>query len=331
MTSELSGRIAVVGCGVTGRRLARRLAAEGHLLALVDTDRAAARVLADQLGAIAVDTMVGLADVAVVVLASPGPHAVTTTRLLARGSVVITMSDIVSDVQELLDLQSLAMTGGGSVVVGAGLAPGLSGLLAARLGSDLATVDEIHVAVHGTGGPSCALQHHRALGDTALGWHDGEWIERPGGSGRELCWFPEPIGPHDCYRAAVADPILLHHAFPTVQRVSARVSATRRDRMTARLPMLTPPHADGDRGALRVEVRGADAQRAREALVIGASGDVADLAAAVSAAVAMRALADRPSAGVHVLGGGTLDDAAILATACSVGVRLQEFTGVATS
>lgn len=331
VTHELAGRIVLVGCGVTGRRIARRLAAEGRPLALVDTDRAAARVLADQLGAIAVEASASLAEAAVVVLANPTPHAATATRLLARGAAVVTLSDVVPDVQELLDLHTLAVTGGGSIAVGAGMAPGLSGLLAAHLGAGLALVDEIHVAVHGTGGPSCALQHHRALGDTALGWHDGEWIERPGGSGRELCWFPEPIGPHDCYRAAVADPILLHHAFPTVQRVSARVSATRRDRLTARLPMLAPPHADGDRGALRVEVRGADASGSREALVIGSSGDVADLAAAAAAAVAIEVLENRPLPGVHVLGGGTLPDAAILNRACSLGVRLQEFTGVPTN
>ena len=26
-----------------------------------------------------------------------------------------------------------------------------------------------------------------------------------GGTGRELCWFPDPIGGRDCYRAALAD------------------------------------------------------------------------------------------------------------------------------
>jgi hypothetical protein len=95
--------------------------------------------------------------------------------------------------------------------------------------------------------------------------------------------------------------------------------------------MLAPPHADGDRGALRVEVRGADRAGAREALVIGSSGDVADLAAAVAAAVAIEVLGRPSSAGVHVLGSGTLDDAAILSRARTLGVRLQEFTGVPTN
>ncbi len=92
----------------------------------------------------------------------------------------------------------------------------------------------------------------------ALGWHDGQWLERPAGSGRELCWFPEPVGARDCYRGELADPVLLHRSFPDVERISARQSATRRDRLTARLPMLSPPHPEGGIGALRVEARGCD-------------------------------------------------------------------------
>ena len=40
------------------------------------------------------------------------------------------------------------------------------------------------------------------------------WADYLGGSGRELCWFPEPVGAKDCYRADIADPLLLHAAFP---------------------------------------------------------------------------------------------------------------------
>jgi hypothetical protein len=325
--TDSGDRIAVVGCGVTGRRLVRRLAAEARPLALYDTDRAAARVLAEQVGAIALDDVADLVGSSIVVCAQPGPHAPLATLLLTAATSVVSTGDALPDVQDLLDLEGAAAANGASLVVGAGMAPGLSGLVAASVGSGLAAVDEIHVAAHGTGGPACAAQHHRALGDTALGWHDGEWIERPGGSGRELCWFPDPVGPRDCYRAAVADPVLLQRAFPTVQRVSARVSATRRDRLTARMPMLTPPHADGDRGGLRVEVRGFGASGARESLVAGAAGDVADLAAAVAAAVAIACVDQQPEPGVHLLGDGTLDDAAILAEVCRLGVRLQEFTG----
>jgi hypothetical protein len=322
-----SGTIGIVGCGVTGRRVARRLFAEGRPLALFDTDRAAVAVLADQLGAVSVAEPHELVGCAVVVCCQPGPHSPLAARLLAASTSVVSTADALDDVQELLDQHTIAIAHEAALVVGAGMSPGLSGLIARSLADTLHTVDEVHVAVHGTGGPACAAQHHRALGDTALGWHDGEWIERPGGSGRELCWFPEPVGSHDCYRAASADPVVLHRAVPSAQRVSTRLSATRRDRLTARLPMLAPPHADGDRGALRVEVRGARADGGREALVTGASGDIADLAAAVAAAVAMSCVDEPRGWGSMVLGEGALADARLLAEACRLGVRLQEFTG----
>ena len=71
--------------------------------------------------------------------------------------------------------------------------------------------------------------------------------------------FPSRSGALDCYRADIADPLLLHAAFPEVSRISARRSARRRDRFTARLPMLSPPHEEGGVGALRVELRGSNA------------------------------------------------------------------------
>ena len=131
------------------------------------------------------------------------------------------------------------------------MSPGLSGLLARHLSSRLHRVDELHVAMHGAAGPACARVHHRSLSGRSPGYIDGEWKEFHGGSGRELCWFPEPVGAVDCYRAESPLPILLHRAFPEAQRISSRRSATRRDRLTARLPMLRPPHAEGGVGALR--------------------------------------------------------------------------------
>ncbi len=64
------------------------------------------------------------------------------------------------------------------------------------------------------------------------------------------------IRERDCYRAALPDPVLLHHAFPGVGRITARMAATRRDRLTGPLPMLAPSHLEGGPGAVRVEVRG---------------------------------------------------------------------------
>ena len=176
------------------------------------------------------------------------------------------------------------------VAVGVGFSPGLSCVLACHAAGDLSSVDEVHVARLGTGGPACARQHHAALAGEALDWRDGAWDRRPAGSGRELCWFPDPIGGIDCYRAAAPDPLLLRPAFPDLQRATARTAATRRDRLTARMPMLRPPHAEGAIGALRVEVRGWRG-RARDIRVLGVL-DRPAIAAGVVAAVTARWAAD---------------------------------------
>jgi hypothetical protein len=270
-----------------------------------------------------------LAVTDVVALCHPHPHSDRAARFLSAGVSVVSMSAELEDVRDLLDLGPLAQDRGAALIVGAAMSPGLSGLLARHLVDQLHIAEEIHVATHGTAGPACASRHHDALGDTAIGWHDGDWIERPGGSGRELGWFPEPIGARDCYRAALPDPLLLHRAFPGTLRISARVSGTRRDRLTARLPMLTPPHAAGDIGAVRVEVRGAAEDGSRLTVIAGASGRTGDIAAAVAVACIEACVRGRVPPGLHVLGEPEIDSAALLRRATELGVRLQEFTGVA--
>ena len=205
----------------------------------------------------------------VVVLALPGGHRGLVEQIGRHGASVITLADDLDDTQQLFDLGTLFSSNDAALVVGAGMSPGLSGLLARHLSSRLHRVDELHVAMHGAAGPACARVHHRSLSGRSPGYIDGEWKEFHGGSGRELCWFPEPVGAVDCYRAESPLPILLHRAFPEAQRISSRRSATRRDRLTARLPMLRPPHAEGGVGALRVEVRGASPDGARETYVMG--------------------------------------------------------------
>jgi hypothetical protein len=138
-----------------------------------------------------------------------------------------------------------------SVVAGATMSPWLSCLLAAHGATLLDRVDEVHVARHGVAGPACARQRLRALRGTALDWRDGEWVRRPGFSGRELNWFPDPIGGRDCYRAELAEPLLLRPVLPDAQRVTARLTASRRDRALAPFPVLLPPPVEGGLGAIQ--------------------------------------------------------------------------------
>jgi hypothetical protein len=106
------------------------------------------------------------------------------------------------------------------------------------------------------------------------------------------------------------------------------VSATRRDRFTARLPMLSPPHAEGGVGALRVEARGADATGARVTEVMGIAELMGTASAAVAAAfVEYLATGDAPI-GVITAADEALPARRLLAGVTRRGVRLQTFTGI---
>jgi saccharopine dehydrogenase-like NADP-dependent oxidoreductase len=280
--------VAVVGLGSVGARAARQLVSSEAIGAVRLRDRSAELVdgAARSLGSSTIaepPPYTEPVDASVVVLATPaGTHTDLARALLARNVSVVSVSDAIADVNGLLELDAEARERNCSVVVGAGFSPGLSCVLARHAASDFTTVDEIHVAMAGTGGPACARQHHRALGDWAIDWRDGGWVRRRGGSGRELCWFPDPIGGRDCYRAARPEALLLAPSFAGVSRVTARMAATRRDRLTARLPMLRKPHPEGGPGGLRVEVRGWQDEQ-RHVKVLGAMDRPAVAAGAVAA------------------------------------------------
>jgi hypothetical protein len=252
--------VVIVGCGTVGSRAARQLLTVPGVdhLTLVDTDREVAERLRGVLGARASVAPVdaALSGASVVVLAGPAGHVEIAERVVVGGGHVVSCSDDIDDVEGLLGLDDVARERERSVVVGAGFMPGLTDVLAVHGSMELSSIDEVHVAKLGTAGPACARQHHAALSKEAVDWRGGEWVRRPGGSGRELVWFPDPIGGADCYRAALPDSLLLHEVFADADRVTARMSATRRDRLTAWLPMLRPPHREAGPGAVRVELRG---------------------------------------------------------------------------
>ena len=222
-------------------------------------------------------------DADVVVVASPrGTQLEAVKKAISLRRPTVVVSDGLSETVSILNLEKEAFELGVPVVVGTGFAPGLSCVLSAYGKTLLEQTEEIHVSKMGTGGPACALVHHRALSRMSFGWREDKWDKRLGGSGRELLWFPEPVGPQDCYNAALSDPILLHNAFPDVSRISAKMAATRRDRFTAFFPMLTPPHNEGGIGAIRVELRGSK-NGVQENIVLGVSEHPALAAASVTA------------------------------------------------
>ena len=325
-------RVGVVGVGAVGTRLARQLVSTAAVTEVVLRDERTGRV-EDVVASLVEKAVVDRGgyldplDVDVVALCGPsGTHAEAAATFLRRGLPVVSTADAIADVEALLALDAEARERGVAVAVGAGFAPGLTDVLARHAAEGFDEVDEVHVAKMGTAGPACARQHHRALGDTALDWRDGGWVHRPGGSGRELCWFPDPIGARDCYRGALPDALTLVPTFPGVRRVTARVAATRRDRMTARLPMLRRPHPEGGPGAVRVEVRGRRGP-GRDVVVLGAM-DRPSVAAGTVAAVTACRLAEGRVLRSGAAGLGELLDAAdVLAELRERGVRCAVFEG----
>ena len=241
----------ILGEGAVGSRVARQLlvsdAVDQVILRDTSPDRLAwaSRTLGDR-AVIQHQPFPSSLDADVVVVSSPaGTQVELAKAAIAAGRPTVMTVDELAETVAVLGLQQGDSPVGVPIVVGAGFSPGLTCVLAAHGMAWFDKVEEIHVAKMGTGGPACALVHHRALSRRSYDWRGNDWVPRTGGSGRELCWFPEPVGPHDCYRAALPDPVLLHHVFPTVERITARIAATRRDRLTAPLPMLSPPHAEG--------------------------------------------------------------------------------------
>jgi len=321
---------AIVGAGAVGVRVGRQLVGNDADVLVQDTDGGRAAEVAASLGdrATVVPFTEALPDETdVVVLCGPaGTQVIRARELIGRGIALVSVGDDLEETRRFLELDELAREHGVPVVVGCGFSPGLSCVLARHGAATMDRVDEIHVSHSGTGGPACARQHHRALGLSSLDWRDGSWMERPSASGRELNWFPDPIGAMDCYRAALPDPLLLLPEFDGVKRITARVAANRRNRLTAWLPMLRPPHDDGGPGGLRVELRG---WRGGESVVqvLGAMDRPATAAAAAAALTAELAV----QGALHRTGvaglAGMVDSVPFLTALARRGVRAAVFEG----
>jgi hypothetical protein len=118
---------------------------------------------------------------------------------------------------------------------------------------------------------------------------------------------------------------LLHRAFPEATRLTARLAATRRDRLTAPLPMLRRPHPDGGPGGTRVEVWGRRGG-AREVVIYGAVGSPADICGTVAAVTARWVLEGRSATGAFGLS-EVPDPRPFLAELADRGVTVASFEG----
>lgn len=110
--------------------------------------------------------------------------------------------------------------------------------------------------------------------------------------------------------------------------MTSRVSATRRDRLTARLPMLWPTDPEGGPGAVRVEVRGRS--NGRGSVLIYGAMDRPAVAAGAVAAVASRFIVNGSLRRFGAAGlAESVDSLAFLAELARRGVRAAVFEGEA--
>ena len=332
--SASGASVVVFGAGATGARIVHMLMASTRVGSVEVRDTDPARLqevsgLFDDGVILGEGSAVPDSTDLVVVATAAGTQAAVALSAVRSAAAVVTTTSEITETRDLLALDQQAGKHGVQLVVGAGFMPGLTCLLA-RVGSaEFSSIDEIHVAKVGTGGPACARQHHRALSSLAIDWRDGRWTRRPGGSGRELCWFPDPVAGRDCYRGALPDALLLVPAFPGVDRVTARMAATRRDRLTAPLPMMRPPHPEGGVGAVRVELRGWR-DGSRHVVVLGAQARPAEGAAVVAASTALHLMNIDPAPGAAGLA-SIADPESLLRQVAARRLRPCRFEGFALS
>jgi hypothetical protein len=325
--------VAVFGLGIVGGRLTRELVSGNPEVSLeLHTSRESrreelGRVFADGIGAgmvtICATNGVVTPGVEVVVLTGDQPSQVdAASEHLAAGRHVVTTVDSYECAHALLDLDDLATSTATTLVIGACFSPGLTDLLAAYGSMRMDSVEEVHFARHGVGGPQCAADRLAAVRRPAHEWRDGRWVTHRAGTGRQLCWFPDPVGGRDAYFADTAEPLVAVARMGDLSRCSARLVLSRRDRLAQHLPRTLSAPVEGGIGAVRVEMRGTSGTE-RVTLVLGALDRPGVAAGVLASEVVMAILGGE--APIGAIGTGAVADPQVLLRRLrNRGVRVAE-------
>jgi hypothetical protein len=327
--------VLLVGAGAVGARAARQLVETPGISRVLVADRRRDRaelVVAAMGPATAVCDWFGdeplPAGVDAVAAAVPGSLDVAVVRhAFGAGVPVATASDDADGLHALLALDDDARAAGSCVAAGAGLAPGLSDVLARHAADALDTIDEITVARAGVAGHASDESMRRARRERAAHVRAGAYDVVPRRAGHELVWFPDPVGARECEPVAPGVE-LLAEAFQGIDRVSVRWGEAL-DGSRLRWPRRDDP--EGTWGAIRVEAwgfRGA----AREVLVYGAIERTAIAAGTVLAVTTAGLVGALPEViatepGVHGLG-RLVRARPFLAELAARGVKAAAFEGV---
>ena len=267
-------------------------------------------------------------DLDAVVTSLPGEADTSLARrAVGAGIPYASAADRDATLRALLALDAEAKSRDTSVVVGCGLAPGLTDVLARHAVGALDAVDELHVARWGVAGSESAAEARRAQREEAREWRDGELVHEKHRHG-ELIWYPDPVGARECELVATGVELLVS-ANPGAGRITARLGVPPAKRFTP--PGRRDPGAGW--GAVRVEAWGWRGT-ARTSVVYGviertavAAGTVLGVTGAWLAG-ALPALASAPRPGAFGLG-SVVDPVPFLAELAHRGVKAAAFEGVA--
>ena len=272
--------------------------------------------------------------VAVVASAVPGQHDVAIARCaIAAGIPYASSADHDVALRGLLSLDSDARDVGTHVVIGCGLAPGLSDVLARHACGAFDSVDELHVARWGVAGEASISAARRALREPAREWRDGKAVHDRH-RGPELVWFPDPVGARECELVATGIE-LLAASVPDVGRLTARLGVPPAGRFvpSGRFTPASRRDPGAAWGAVRVEAWGWQGGT-RASIVYGVIERTAVAAGTVLGVVAASLAGALPSIGAEAVPGAgglatMVKPVPFLAELSRRGVKAAIFEGVA--
>ncbi|MGZ4674938.1 MAG: hypothetical protein ACXVJ7_09495 [Acidimicrobiia bacterium] len=326
--------VLLVGAGAVGGRAARQLVetpgVEQLLIADARPNRAAqvAEVMGDRATTIEWQPGMDLPDgvTAIAAAVPPGDDVTIARDAIDAGVPCVTATDDTTAIQALLELDAPARDTGVPIVIGAGLAPGLTDVLVRHARETFDVVDDVNVARWGAAGEASASTVRVALADRGAELRDRAITPLVKRGGEELVWFPNPVDARACEPVSNGLELLLHAA-PQLERATVRFARAEKP------PRTWPRRPDpiNEWGAIRVEVWGRRGA-ARDTVVYGAI-ERTEIAAGTVLALTTAALAGvlpglvRPRPAVSGLG-GVVETRPFLAELARRGVKVAIFEGV---
>ena len=236
-------KIVVLGCGYHGRGIAYEIAAAEGVEAVVvaDRDGVRARAVAEKAGAAWQEldvrnrsALAGLLEGATLVFNAVGPYHRTAIGVIETAmDAGVHYADMCDDheVAETLFLDPVwnerAQAAGVSILIGCGIAPGISAMLAQHGCTRLDSADRVGISFswnYYLEYPAALHHFLRISSGLAPQFIDGAFV-RPGPlAGHEIAEFLDPVGTREVFYTGIIDPVSIPCSLPGLREVTAKGS-----------------------------------------------------------------------------------------------------------